>query len=241
MKNSLKLLAAAALACFLVASCNKDNTATLELPTFNNGLSLVDGYVAVDLGLTVKWASCNVGAYAEEGRGLYFAWGETMEKSNYDWVNEGDYKWGINEGNANPTTRGMTKYTADKEGGDGLKTLEPEDDPVIANWGTKWRIPTVEEFEELNDETKCEWTWDATKKGYKVKGLKTGNSIFLPAAGSRNGMDLESAGAYGYYWLSSVQESFPDRAFTFYFSKGGHDLGIAFRCLGRPVRAVTEY
>ncbi len=154
---------------------------------------------AVDLGLSVKWAAYNVGAQNVDGPGSYFAWGEkTTEKINYDWSNEGDYKWGIYDSRDWPKD-GMTKYTADVEGGDGLKTLQPGDDPATANWGSKWRTPTLDEIKELLNNTKCEWTWDAAKKGYTVKGLKTGNSIFLPASGCRYGLDLGDAGTDGDY------------------------------------------
>lgn len=199
-----------------------------------------DAPAAVDLGLSVKWASYNVGAKNVDGSGSYFAWGETTEKSNYDWSNEGDYKWGIYDSEALPKC-GMTKYTTDVEGGDGLKTLQPGDDPATANWGTKWRTPTLDEINELLDKTKCEWTWDDTKKGYTVKGLKTGNSIFLPTAGYRYGSDLENTGTGGHYWSSSVHESSPNRAYYFNFSLVGFGWGRYHRFCGLSVRAVTEY
>ena len=227
MKKIINIMAAAALIC-MAASCEK-------APTDRSG-----GCEAVDLGLSVKWASYNVGALNVEGRGSYFAWGETCEKTNYDWSNEGDYKWGAYDEKAGPKY-GMTKYTADVEGGDGLKTLQPGDDPATANWGTKWRTPTLDEIKELLDNTKCEWTWDAAKKGYTVKGLKTGNSIFLPAAGYRSGSDLGNAGAYGYYWSSSVNESSPGSACRFGFHSGDRDWSSGGRYYGESVRAVTEY
>ncbi|MCQ2165759.1 MAG: hypothetical protein MJZ04_11410 [Bacteroidales bacterium] len=196
-------------------------------------------YEYVDLGLSVKWATMNIGAKKPEDYGYYFAWGETTEKTYYRWTTEGDYKWGIYDSSASPKY-GMTKYTADVEGGDGLKTLQPGDDPATANWGSKWRTPTFDEIKELLDKTKCEWTWDATKKGYTVKGLKTGNSIFLPASGYRYGLDLENAGAYGYYWSSSVRESSPGRAYYFNFNSDDHGWNYVGRYYGLSVRAVTE-
>ena len=194
---------------------------------------------AVDLGLSVKWASMNIGATKPEDYGWYFAWGETSEKSNYSWFNEGDYKWGIYDSSAWPIY-GMTKYTASVKGGDGLKTLQPDDDPATVNWGTKWRTPTIDEIEELLNKNNCEWTWDATKKGYAVKGLKTGNTIFLPAAGYRNGSNLRDAGTYGLYWSSSVYESYPGHAYEFCFHSDDHDGYDGYRCYGLSVRAVTE-
>ena len=109
------------------------------------------------------------------------------------------------------------------------------------NWGTQWRTPTLDEIADLFDETKYEWKWDGTREGYTVKGLATGNSIFLPAAGYRSGSDLESAGAYGYFWSSSVSESSPFCAYNFGFGSGGHDWNYVYRYYGLSVRAVTDY
>ena len=238
MRKIWKLLAALAVAGGL-AACDKDKGP--EGPTdFSSGCEAVDLGITTKDGKPLKWASYNVGAQNVEGRGSYFAWGETCEKSNYDWSNEGDYKWGYHS-SASPKY-GMTKYTADVEGGDGLKTLQPGDDPATANWGTKWRTPTFDEIKDLLDNTKCEWTWDAAKKGYTVKGLKTGNSIFLPAAGYRYGSDLGRAGTGGFYWSSSVYESKPSGAYDFrFYSDAPHDWVSGSRFYGLSVRAVTEY
>ena len=150
MRNILKFLAVLALAGGFTA-CNKDKGP--DGPTDYSG-----GCDAVDLGLSVKWAAYNVGATAPEEYGSYFAYGETKEKSKYDWSN---YKWGEEDR--------TTKYNNDVESGDGLKTLLPEDDAATVNWGTKWRTPTCEEIDDLLDDANCEWTWDATKKGIPSK------------------------------------------------------------------------
>ncbi len=195
---------------------------------------------AVDLGLSVKWASYNVGAKNVDGRGSYFAWGETTEKENYSWSN---YNWGNFDSSAKPKY-GITKYTADVEGGDGLKTLQPGDDPATVNWGAKWRTPTHDEVKELLDKTKCEWTWDAAKKGYTVKGLKTGNSIFLPATGDRVESVLEKVGTVGSYWSSSLNQTTMRDAYLLGFDIDTYLPLIhpyAYRFCGHSVRAVTEY
>lgn len=230
MKIILKLIAAIAIAGGL-AACKKDNG-----PEGSTDLS--GGCEAVDLGLSVKWASYNVGAKTPDGYGSYFAWGETAEKSNYDWSEAGQYKWGTYDDTAAPKY-GMTKYTANVAGGDGLKTLLPEDDAATVVWGTKWRTPTYDEFLELIDPAKCEWTWDAKKKGYTVKGLKTGNSIFMPVPGYRCWSDLFEAGEYGSYWTSSL--SSPSEAHYLCFGEIGYEWNAGGRYVGGPVRAVTEY
>lgn len=191
------------------------------------------GCEAVDLGLSVKWAAYNVGATAPEEYGSYFAWGETKEKSDYS---PETYKWGVYVADAFPLF-GMTKYTSDAEGGDGLATLLPEDDAATVNWGAKWRTPSYSEIMELVDGTKCESIWDAEKKGYIVKG--NGNSIFLPAVGIHTD-ELYDAGTVGFYWSSLAGEP-KYAAYYFAFGSGGFDWGPASRYQGMPVRAVTEY
>lgn len=190
------------------------------------------GAPAVDLGLSVKWAAFNVGAQSEEESGWYFAWGETSGKSVYNWEKQGDYLWGTNPDF--PTGPGLTKYYA----GDGLKTLQAGDDPATANWGGKWRTPTIDEINELLDASKCEWTWDSAKKGYTVKGLKTGNTIFLPAAGFRAREDVYRVGLHGYYWSSTIDESDLRYARNFDFGSSEFKADNDYRFFGESVRAV---
>ena len=238
MRTIWKLFAAFAIVGGFTA-CKKDKGP--DGPTdFSGGCEAVDLGITTKDGKPLKWASYKVGALNVDGRGFYFAWGETKQKSDYNWLKEGDYKWGVYDGEAWPKY-GMTKYTADVEGCDGLKTLLPGDDPATANWGTKWRTPTLDEIKELLDETKCEWTWDAAKKGYTIKGLATGKSIFLPAAGYRYGSALKNAGTNGYYWSSSVNVSHPSTANDFIFISDDRGWSYDRRYYGQSVRAVTEY
>ena len=138
--------------------------------------------VMVDLGLSVLWADCNVGAESPEGAGARFAWGETAPKTYYSDYN---YKYMKNYDNM---YWWYFKYSVGDEYSeapflDGKKRLEFADDAARANWGGKWRTPTKEEFVELFE--KCEWT-ETTVNGVmgflvtsKVPGY-TSNSIFLP-------------------------------------------------------------
>lgn len=192
--------------------------------------------VAVDLGLSVKWASMNVGASKPEDYGYYFAWGETTEKTYYGWAKEGDYKWGVFDINA--TNYGMAKYTAYVKGGDGLKTLQPGDDAATVNWGTKWRTPTLDEINELFDETKCEWTWDSERKGYTVKSLKNSNSIFFPLAGYH--FQDKYVSGYGCYWSSSLYNERVASSNYISLSPTQFRAHHVDRLRGFTVRAVTE-
>lgn len=129
----------------------------------------------VDLGLSVKWATCNVGASKPEEYGDYFAWGETEPKSNYTWSN---YKY------CNGSSSSLTKYCTNSSHGtiDNKTTLELSDDAARANWGGSWRMPTDAEATELCENCTCTRTTQNGVDGYKVTSKKNGNSIFLPTA-----------------------------------------------------------
>lgn len=201
-----------------------------ESNTPNNGTE--NGYAYVDLGLSVKWATCNVGASQPEEYGDYFAWGETEPKEVYDWST---YKWC----NGSPKTH--TKYCTDSYFGtvDNKTTLEMSDDAAHANWGGSWRMPTKAERDELLEQ--CTWTWTTQNgvNGYKVTSKKNGNSIFLPAAGFRTySSSLQSAGSRGCYW-SSMINSLNSLAYVLDFNSdivsSGGDSGRSFGNSVRPV------
>lgn len=172
-----------------------DKDAQLALNDFVAS-SYHNGHEYVDLGLSVKWATCNVGATTPEGYGDYFAWGETSPKSEYTW---GNLKFCKDE-----KGKSFSKYNQTERGTKDSRTvLELSDDAAHANWGGSWRMPTIAEFRELED--KCTWT-SATVNGtigYNVVSKLNGNSIFLPAAGVRINTSRYSGGSY---WSSSLCE-----------------------------------
>lgn len=188
------------------------------------------GHEYVDLGLSVKWATCNVGASKPEEYGDYFAWGETTPKSTYDWST---YKW------CRGSRKKLTKYNNTSIYGtvDNKTTLELSDDAARANWGGSWRMPTRAEQDELCE--KCTWTWTTQNgvKGYKVTSKINGNSIFLPAAGYRSCGSLnKDAGSYGEYWSSSLDTDSSNLAWrvsfysvSVYGSNYGRNYGFSVR------------
>ena len=190
---------------------------------------------AVDLGLPsgTKWANMNVGANKPEDFGDYFAWGETTAKSDYSWST---YKWC--EGSLDT----QTKYCTDSDYGtvDNKTTLDLSDDAAHVNWGTSWRMPTKAELNELEDN--CTWTRTTLNgvKGCIVTSKTNGNSIFLPAAGSRSNSGLDYVGSNGYYWSSSVSTSHSDDAYDLWFFFNSVHMGIASgrRYSGLSVRPV---
>ena len=178
----------------------------------------------VDLGLSVKWATCNVGANSPEDYGYYFAWGETQPKEVYDWST---YKW------TNVGYHNFTKYCIDPEYGtvDYRTVLELADDAANANWGGAWRMPTVAEQTELR--TNCTWTRTTQNgvNGYTITSRTNGNSIFLPAAGRRIDSDLYGADGFCLYWSSSASTPYA-------YSLDNVDWNSHERIYGLTVRPV---
>lgn len=187
-----------------------------------------NNYGYVDLGLSVMWATCNVGANKPEDYGGYFAWGETTTKSSYDWENCFDCL----DDNGN-------SWSIYKNGG---KTkIEPNSGHDIAreNWGGTWRMPTEKELNEL--ENKCTWKWTSKSgyEGYEIIG-PNGNSIFLPAAGYRDDEGSGGVGEYGDYWSSTLASGYSDYAFRLYFYSSSHGTGNRDRRCGLSVRPVSD-
>ena len=193
----------------------------------------VTEHEAVDLGLSVKWATMNVGANAPEEYGDYFALGETEPKDNYSWET---YKW------CNGSSSTMTKYCTSSSYGtvDNKTVLDLEDDAARANWGGTWRMPTYDEYKELVD--KCTTTWTSLNgvQGCKVTG-PSGNSIFLPAAGYRDDSSLSGAGSNGNYWSSSLNTGNPLYVWYLdFYSSGFYVYNYYYRYYGQSVRAVCQ-
>ena len=193
---------------------------------------------SVDLGLSVKWATCNVGANKPEEYGDYYAWGETEPKDFYFWST---YKY------CDGAYKSLTKYTDSACGKDGFSdnksVLDPEDDVAHVKWGGNWRIPTKDELEELR--TKCTWTSTTLNgvKGYSVTSNVDGytdRSIFLPATGMRIRQWTLNTDTIGRFWGNSIEiDDDSDEAvyLDFNFSRGPGRFSIV-RCFGQCVRPV---
>jgi uncharacterized protein (TIGR02145 family) len=200
---------------------------------------------AVDLGLSVKWASWNVGASAPEGYGSYLAWGETDAKGEYNWAT---YQWC--NGEYNKFTKycptGITDYWDGVGSPDNKVVLDPEDDAAHVNWGGTWRMPTKEEWTELMNN--CTWTWTDNYKDTGIAGrIVTSNksgytdkSIFLPATGERLNASIYEVGTVGYYWSTSLESSVPYLANYVYFNSGDVYWNSGSRDSGFHVRPVCD-
>lgn len=192
----------------------------------------INPITAVDLGLSVMWASCNFGALKSEDYGNYYAWAELMPKEDYSW---NAYKW------CNGSDKSLTKYNIEPSRGtvDNKTFLDPEDDVAHVKLGGKWRIPTDAEWTELR--TKCTWTW-TTQNGVNGRLVKAtnGNSIFLPAAGYWGFTQFVDAGISGYYWSSSLNTERPYRAWDAWFDSNNVTRYYSNRFLGQSIRPVCE-
>jgi len=189
---------------------NSAGTSYGEQKTFTTLANINNGIEYVDLGLSVKWATCNIGASKPEEYGSYYAWGETSTKSTYDWST---YKY------CNGSYDTQTKYCTISSYGkvNSKTTLEKSDDVAYTTLGGSWRMPTDAEWKELI--IQCKWTWKSKNgvDGYEVKA-SNGNSIFLPAAGYRYVSGLSNAGSGGLFWSSSLGDSYPDGAWYMSFN-----------------------
>ncbi len=205
--------------------------------------------VYVDLGLSVKWATCNVGADKPEDYGDYYAWGELTPKESYTWENYRFRTRGYDEGTVKFSKYTSLYYTSmlDEDNrffiADDKTQLDLEDDVAHVKWGGDWRLPTNEEMNELIDS--CTWTWTTLNgvNGCLVTSNRPGytdRSIFLPATG-RYGFETsnKSAGTWGHYWSNSVnkdQSSY--NAGVLAIGSGYAAVKITFRAHGQSVRPV---
>ena len=177
-----------------------------------------EGHEWVDLGLSVKWATCNVGANTPEEYGNYYAWGETSTKSSYGEDNCETWNRSMSD------IRGNSSY-----------------DAARANWGGSWRLPTKAECDELLNNCTRQRTTQNGVKGMRFTSKRNGNSIFFPAAGCRYGTSTNCAGEYVDCWSSTPSESDTQGAYVLsFYLGGGADTGWGSRDYGRTVRPVVE-
>lgn len=209
MKNGTFILAAAAFLFLLgglVGSCGEKKTE-----------QMLNGQVVVDLGLSVKWAACNVGASRPSDYGNRYAWGETSVKERYV------------SGNCRTWNRSMGDIAG-----------QPAYDAARASWGGSWRMPTRAEMQELIDSCRWYWVIQDKQRGYLVKSRRNGNSIFLPATGWQSGKDPCYTSKYGDYWCATPYEGSNQGAYSLDFDGSAREIGWLDRSMGRSIRPVSE-
>ena len=210
-----------------------------------------NGHPYVDLGLSVKWATMNVGATSETDYGYFFQWGDVVDKSNSDcsWQN---YKYCDATAETTNDNAMLNKYyTSTKYGDnpDNKTTLDLEDDAARFHMGGDWRMPTRTEIQELLDNTTNEWfeNFNGTgRKGYKFTSKADPSKyIFIPASGSLTDK-VWDVNLSCHLWSSSLSSS--RAANNLYFLQPGYkgnDRGpygdTMWRIVGSVVRGVLEF
>jgi|GEM_PF-761062 len=215
-------------------------TASCRIKVVSSESDITHNYV--DLGLSVNWATFNVGATDPEDYGGYYSWGEIDTK-------DGDYYWTTYTYGTTTAWKYYDNYNSRTgvHDTDGNNTLEPEDDVAYIMWGDKWRMPTSAEFDELINN--CEWektdlngTIGIIVKS-KIPGY-TDRSIFLPASGGKGYSDYSRTyynnyiGASGHYWSSSLNKEPGSQCANFLSFYETSYIESDFRCLGFPIRPV---
>ena len=224
----------------LAAGTTRDLTVSVN--DSSSPAPMINGHRYVEMGDGLKWATCNVGADGPEGYGHYFAWGETVQKTDYSWST---YAHGSSD-------HALTMYCTDTGYGEGgfwdmLYVLLVTDDAARHCWGGSWRMPTDDEWAALRDGNHFTWTWTTDYEGSGVNGMLVtskvagfeGNSIFLPAAGSMSGTDLGFDASWGLYWSSSLNMASPDKAKELYFGFSAPGSRNEHRYMGLSVRPVS--
>lgn len=213
-----------------------------------------NGYIAplpqyVDLGLSVKWATCNLGASRPREYGGYYPWAGTNDVSAtytyLDWRNC-PYHTGLDMQAQwmKYIPSNLPTYWSGIGSPDNKAVLDPEDDAANVILGGSWRMPTDAELTELLEN--CTWTWSANYNGSGVAGMivtsnKTGytdKSIFLPAAGYRDEQYLKQVGIDGCYLSSTLDTEVPiyGRRIVFYSTDAGRGIGARYE--GQSIRPV---
>lgn len=218
-------LLATGMTCISCSSDDSENEDPNNPPIYNPEKSAK----VVDLGLSVKWATCNLGANYPKEIGDYYAWGETSTKNEYSEANYFDSGYSIFTLNGNKSICGTNR------------------DAAYVKLGKDWRMPTTAEITELIN--KCTWT-DATVNG--VKGRRgtasNGKSIFLPYTGMFAGTGIESPNIMGCYWggelYADATRSNKYSSEISFFSQSEIHASSYYRWEGlaiRPVYIGTEF
>lgn len=213
---------------------SKDPFSELRVKDLSTG-RLYGMHEAVDLGLSVKWATCNIGAKAPQESGDFFAWGESHTKDYFDWRG---YKYG----ECSYVKKDLKKYCTNSAYGavDNLTVLCDSDDAACMAWGNGWRMPTYDEISELKENCTFEKKSVCGVNGVAVTGPNK-KKIFIPFAGDIEGDKHipEGEGTYAILWSSSLNEE-NDYAYELAFSVAENLWYRGLRFTGHNIRAVHE-
>ena len=197
------------------------------------------------------WADRNIGAEKPWDSGYYFWWGDTVgyKRVNDRWVasDGSNSNFSFKKDNVSTCFSGWFGKSIGKLRRDGWISvshhLTPNYDAAHKHWGGEWRMPTLQEWEDIN--SKCDWLWTTVNgvNGYVVRGKGDYSSaeIFLPCAGNGYGTSLYSAGSSGYYWSSVPVSGIYDHSWYLGFGSSNHSTDDCYRFNGFSVRPLQGF
>lgn len=235
----------------VLSSCGPDDEEDIEINNNheNNETSHAEKFYcpdnnhphAIDLGLPsgIKWACCNVGAKDPIQEGDHFAWGELETKKYYT---EDTYKYAYYKNYGYSPNKYYLIYD-DKYGllSDRLELLEREDDVAYKKWGKGWRMPTIDEFEELL--SNCTLYYETPQSGHDCHHLvgRNNKDLLVPKTGYYDGDVRETSINKSYYWSRSLVHQNCWYAYCAVFIPYKYKTdATAQRSLGLSVRPVYD-
>jgi hypothetical protein len=182
------------------------------------------------------WATCNIGANSPEESGLYFAWGETQGYTAEQVGNEegkraftwNDYEFG--------SDTALTKYNET----DGKTILEETDDAATVNWGSNWKMPTKEQFEELIANTRENWRMSGEVKGIVLTSKVNGNTLFFPMVSNAFSGIIDKNPYYSSYNSDSLYDKNDNNTLNLNLLDSFCMVNKTLRYYGSPVRPVRK-
>ena len=213
----------------------------IDVNELTQGDGQQDGYYYVDLGLSVKWATCNVGSVLASDEGKLFQFGRV---DGYIYGDKNNQFKTHSQNKQDTGNEFIPKTTSGKvyKAGD---ILELEDDAAHANMGGAWRMPTKDQLEELYGNTTYDvvtvngvqgMLFTSTKPGYE------GKHIFIPFMQGYWYGNFYEKGSNAYVWSSQVHPSYVNSAYILYcYSSGNAGINISYyRSIAFSVRGVFK-
>lgn len=251
---------------FSVAANFSEKSRSCEIELFYDGAAKViltvnqvgavnelNGHKFVDLGLSVKWATCNVGAADQGDAGNYYMWADLVDRKadgyttvNYPYITKSMVQDTDKDGNpvfdeetGEPVMSEVWNYVNIGDNISGNETY----DVARKEWGATWRIPTQEDVQELIANCTFLWTNYKTASGFEITSKINGAKIFMPAAGFyMNNSSCSYYGSNGSYWTASAFTG--ERTGSAYYilmtSGRGFRLDYTSYHSAHPIRPVTE-
>lgn len=173
----------------------------------------------VDMGTGVLWAKYNLGAEKETEEGGKYGWGDPTGTTNSVYLADYDPAESIVGLNVDPAA---------------VAELDAFD--VDEKYNSK--LPTASDFKELVANSTSEWTTQDGVEGYLFTSKLTGNKLFFPAAGYREGAEVKDAKTLGDYWTGSIYSTNTDYGYSFSFNNAGAKTGFAKRSMALSIRPV---